>query len=364
MLQKCIDLTHPVKELQVSVRNYLTSVRHLPAGSSFDIKYCDKKFGDFLGAKSTTGNKNTRYLIENFHVAFLKLDQANRDIFIDIFDQTNNVQTQFANPTTAIRLNNYPKDIRKEVKALFLNLYTDTLMKYGIKDHYTKVYKEKKDAWCPFCGMEKYIHPQRQKQDYDHLLYKANYPVASVNMYNLAPMGIFCNRIFKKTKDLLLNSAGIARSAINPYFDIIQPRINLSGSVMSRDPKERIWIVNITPNSEEVSTWNSVFNISERCKEDFLDKMDDSNLIPEVDSLVFRFVQKAKGRIRMDIIRGVHIHWDLSKLLDEIELERDSYETNYYHEYNFIKYAVFDFLMTVECETYRKGLLNTILNLN
>lgn len=355
MLQKCIDIDHPVKELQISVRNYLRRIQFLPAGNYFDVNYCDKKFGKLIG--STVKNKNTRDLIEKFHIAFIKLDQANRNNFIDIFDRTNNVQIQFANPSTALRLNNYPKSIKKEAKALFLNLYDDTLNKYGVKDHYTQVYKEKKDSWCPFCGMEKYIHPQRQKQDYDHLLYKANYPVASINMYNLAPMGIFCNRIFKKTKDLLLDSTGKARSAINPYFDVIQPRINLAGSTMSSDPKKRVWKVNITPNSQEVITWDSVFCISQRCKEDFLDKMDGSNQDPEVDRLIYTFVQKSKARIAMQIKKGSHIKWNLAELEDELELEKNSYETNYYHEYNFIKYAVFEFLLTNECKIFRKAML-------
>jgi hypothetical protein len=362
MLQKCIDLNHPVKELQVSVEKYLKTIKNLPQNTAFEISYCDVKFGGFIGNKSKTAIKNTRYLVEKFHTAFLNLNQTNRDVFITIFNQTNNVKILFANPTSALRLPNYPVGIRKESKALFLNLYKDTLNKYGIKDHYKKVFKEKKDSWCPFCGMEKYIHPNRQKQDYDHLLYKANYPVAAVNMFNLAPMGINCNRIYKKSKDLLADDVGTARSAVNPYFDVIEPRVNLDGSVMSRDPKKRIWKVNITPNSSEVTTWNSVFNISERCKEDFLDKMDKSKQIPEVDNLLYSFVIKSKARIQMLIKRGGHAPWNIQMLEDELELEKESYETNYYHEYNFIKYAVFEFLMKDECETYRKGLLKTILN--
>ena len=186
MLQKCIDLDHPVKELQISVRNYLNTIQNLPKGALFDLNNCDAKFGGFVGPKRKTKSKNTRDLIEEFHVAFLKLNQANRDRFILIFNQTNDVQTQFANPATAIRLPDYPTGIGKQAKALFLNLYKDTLNKYGVKDHYKKVFKEKKDTWCPFCGMEKFISFKRFKQDYDHLLYKANYPVAAVNMYNSA----------------------------------------------------------------------------------------------------------------------------------------------------------------------------------
>ena len=362
MLQKCIDLDHPVKELQVSVQNYLNTIQNLPKGTPFNINYCDVKFGGFVGNKSKTSIKNTRDLLEKFHIAFLNLNQPDRDVFITIFNQTNNVKNLFANPASALRLPNYPVGIKKESKALFLNFYKDTLNKYGIKDHYEKVFKEKIDTWCPFCGMEKYIHPTRQKQDYDHLLYKASYPVASINMYNLAPMGINCNRVYKKAKDLLLDETGIARSAVNPYYDVIQPRVNLNGSIMSRDAKKRIWKVNITPNSSEITTWNSVFNISERCKEDFLNKMDKSKQIPEVDNLLYAFVIKSKARMQMLIERSGHAPWNIQNLKNELEVERESDQTNYYHEFNFIKYAVFEFLLKDECKTYRKVMLRMILN--
>ena len=362
MLQKCIDLNHPVKELQISVLKYLNTIQNLPKGTAFDIKNCDKKFGGFVGSKRKTKAKNTRDLIEEFHIAFLNLTQVERDRFILIFNRTNDVKVQFANPNSALRLIDYPKGIKKQSKAFFLNLYEDTLKKYDVKDHYKKIYKEKKDAWCPFCGMEKFINFKRFKQDYDHLLYKAKYPVASINMYNLAPMGINCNRIHKKTDDLLMDDAGNFRSAVNPYYDIIKPKFDLNGSTMSSDPKKRVWIVNITPNSTEVQTWDSVFDITERCKEDFLDKIDKSKQIPEVDNLIYSFQQSLKTRIIKQKQNGTYLPWTMAILEDELEIKRDEYNSNYYHEYNFLKYAVYEFLLTAACLTFRKGILQSILN--
>lgn len=360
MLQKCIDLDHPVKELQVSVQNYLNTIRNLPRGTAFDPIQCDNKFAGFIGNKRKTKSNNTRDLIEEFHVSFLNLSQAERDRFILIFEQTNDVKTQFANPGTAVVNANYPAGIKKTSKDLFKHLYTDTLNKYDIKDHYKQVYKKKKDAWCPFCGMEKFLHFRRLKQDYDHLLPKSKYPVAAVNMFNLSPMGIICNRVHKKTKDLLMDDKGNHRSAINPYYDIIEPRFDLKGSTMSFDPSKRIWQVNVTPTTTEVQTWNDVFDITARCKEDFLEKMDKAKQETECDKLINEFRVDLSARIELEKEIGIYVEWDLKRIEAEIKLRRNSFNTNYYHEYNFIKHALFDFLLTDECLSYRKAILKML----
>lgn len=362
MLQKCIDLNHPVKELQVSVLNYLNTIKYLPVGIVFDTAHCDAKFAGFIGIRRKTIKPNTRSLIESFQNAFLGLSQQDRDQFIFIFNQTNNLKVQFANPTTAVKLGSYNASLQNETHALFLNLYEKVLPKYNVKDHYKKVFMAKKDTWCPFCGMERFISFKRFKQDYDHLLLKAEYPVSAVNMYNLAPMGINCNRIHKKTKDLLSDDTGTARSAVNPYYNVIKPRVNLNGSIMSSDPKKRIWKINIIPNSSEVMTWDSVFNISVRCKEDFLDKISKSKQVPEVDTLIYTFVQSSKFRIAQYKKNNVPTVWNLKLLKMELEIKRNEYNVNYYHEYNYIKYAVFDFLLKDECKIYRNVLLKTIIN--
>lgn len=361
MLQKCIDINHPVKELQVSLRNYLLTIQNLPKGTVFNLSNCDKKFSNFIGPKRKSKNKNTHDYIEDFHVAFLNLNQADRDLFIQIFDQTNDVRTQFANPGTAIRNVNYPAGIKKASKALLVHLFKNTLVKYDIKDHYKKVYKEKKDSWCPFCGMEKFLHYKRLKQDYDHLLYKASYPVAAVNMYNLSPMGINCNRIYKKTDDLLKDEKGQNRTAVNPYFNTIAPRFNLKGSKMSSDPSKRTWVVNISPNTPEIKTWESVFKIIDRCKEDFLQKIDGAKQEPEFDQLVYSITQSFKTMIAKEKIRNRYVPWDMQRLKDEIEIKRDYFEVNYYHEYNYIKYASLDFLLTDECLSYRNTILKMLV---
>jgi hypothetical protein len=338
----------------------LHAIQNLPVGTVFDPSYCDVKFSGFIGAKRTTKSKNTRDLIEEFQDSFLKLSQADRDQFILIFIQTNDVRIQFANPANAIINSNYPSGIKKTSKILFKDLYTSVLPKYDVKDHYKQVYKAKKDAWCPFCGMERFLNYNRLKQDYDHLLPKSKYPVAAVNMHNLSPMGIICNRVHKKTKDLLADSTGTPRSAVNPYFNIIQPRFDLNGSTMSSDPSKRVWQINITPNSQEIQTWNDVFDITDRCKEDFLEKINGSNQETEFDKLIFTMVQRFKIKIDRDIKRNRHIVWDINRLEDEIENEKDVYELNYYHEYNFIKHASLDFLLSVACLNFRKSLLKML----
>ena len=70
--------------------------------------------------------------------------------------------------------------------------------------------------------------------------------------------------------------------------------------------------------------------------------------------------QNFKTRIAKDIKRNRHINWDLERLEDEIEIKRDEYNSNYYHEYNFIKHASLDFLLTDECLSFRKTILKML----
>lgn len=363
MLTKCIDIKHAVKHLHTYVEDYLGAIKELNNTEPFDLKFCKKEFASLIGPpkKLLAKNPNLRQKIETFHNAFIDLSQAHRDEFIKIFKKTNEIEWQLKNPTLAKRLDAYPGGIGEIVHDFFVYLYERTLTKFDLNDHYKSVYMQIKNSWCPFCGMERFISFKRLKQDYDHLLCKSKYPVASVNMMNLVPMGIACNRVYKKTKDLLYKEKVGGRRAIYPYSETIEPNISLTGSILHLDATKRNWIITITPNTDVVHTWNDVFNISERCVEEFFEKLDDANHEPEFDSIVRQFIKMSKDRKESEEDGSQPVDWKMSRLMLELRLFRDGFKTNYYQEYNYVKYAAFDFIRNDPgSEVYRESLLMKI----
>jgi hypothetical protein len=359
MLEQCIDIDHSVKHLHKYVTEYLEAIEKLPKGEKFDLKYCNKLWRTVVGAPSAAGakKKNLRDLIEAFHISFLALDDKHRTEFVEIFNRTNDITWLFKNPASSIRVTEYPESIREITSSLFIHLYEDTLVKYNVKNHYMRIFKKMKNSWCPFCGMEKFNNFKRFKQDYDHLLAKSKYPVAAVNMLNLVPMGISCNRIHKKTKDILAKDDGSHRKAPNPYTEKIEPHISLTGSILASEPYLRKWQVSITPDLEEIHTWSDLFNIKGRCLEDFLAKENDSTQQSEFDSYVQMFITMSKER---KTIEGTG-SWNMSRLITELTLFRNGFKTNYYQEFNYLKYASFDFILTdPNASDFRDSLLKNI----
>lgn len=62
--------------------------------------------------------------------------------------------------------------------------------------------------------------------DYDHLLSKSDFTVASVNFSNVVQMGNHCNQDYKKkTKDLIIGANGEPEKVAYPNSKTITPTI-------------------------------------------------------------------------------------------------------------------------------------------
>src|SRR5690606_6932732 len=94
------------------------------------------------------------------------------------------------------------------------------------------------------------------KEDYDHLLYKAKYPLTSICDNNIAPACSDCNRRFKNVEDILFNQVN-RRTFKYPFvikkgFEVQNLIITLDGSI---HPETNIasydgeWIINIAPDN-------------------------------------------------------------------------------------------------------------------
>lgn len=366
MLDKCIHIEHKANNLHRYFANYLQKIKNLPKGTSFVKEHCPDEDLAIPFSKMEDGKPTKLHsLVISFQKSFLDLEKKDREIFLKIFKDTNNISILFKKPTTAVRKNKYPGKTGSATHKLLVEMYSNTfdLVAFNIKEHYQIVYDTKKHSWCPFCGMEKYKVPEHQKEDYDHLLSKKDYPVAAVNLSNLIPMGDDCNRLYKKDDDILLDKkTKKSRQAVDPYSEVIKPILSLKGSVIDVDPVKRKWQVSFKPKTQKVSTWNDLFDIERRCKDDYLVKRTNSTQEPEYDTQIEFLVKICRGeKESQERILKKKIIWELSDLNDHLSYWIDAWQDYYYQDRNMLRSAVYQFLKD-HCDKGYKEILLTRIN--
>lgn len=129
-------------------------------------------------------------------------------------------------------------------------------------DHYKIIWNNLENKTCPFCGLEPFDAPDLRREDEDHYLLRAAYPLAAANLFNLVPMGGKCNKLYKGRIDILRSENG-RRRALNPYGSL-----HLDISLIDSDPfghdDKPDWRITLLPDTEEARTWEDVFSIRER----------------------------------------------------------------------------------------------------
>jgi hypothetical protein len=177
-------------------------------------------------------------------------------------------------------INDLPQSIHKPVKDLF-SFSFDLLTDLEIRDnHYRKIYEAIQHI-CPFCGCEYFDAPiphrkvdssSERREALDHYLAESKYSFAAANLRNLVPMGHKCNSSYKLAQDILYNDDGSRRKSFDPYnhtgvkisLDNSQPFAGANGTVPQ-------WQIEFEPATEEITTWDTVFKIRERFKNNVLD---------------------------------------------------------------------------------------------
>lgn len=276
MLQKYEFIkTAAVNSLNTEIAVFFDKLKNAKAGDKFDP---DILFPASLATKVKLKVKNKKGIMVNgplykkaaaFFNSYQKLGARKVDVDT-AFSEMNKIEGLFNSKVARNCIDNLPLQIQGKAKSLFVHLYEHTLTSYGIKKHYEAFSKQLNNNWCPFCGMEQLVDYTHQKEDYDHLLAKSIYPFASVNMKNLIPMGQKCNRTHKKKKDLIWDNVKQIK-AVNPYKATIDIRVNFDGTKLpSYAGKNGVWSIKVTPNREEVTRWDYVFNICDRIKKDYL----------------------------------------------------------------------------------------------
>ncbi|WP_230144009.1 MULTISPECIES: hypothetical protein [unclassified Pedobacter] len=164
--------------------------------------------------------------------------------------------------------------------ALSTNKTIQSQLKTTLLDHY-QTFKNTNNSGrvCPFCGLHEYsLLEGESKDDYDHWLYKAKYPIYSVNFSNLVPMCGKCNQTgVKGVADVLYNkTTGLRRRSFYPYDDNagidvkvanFNPVSSLPDEEKSKYPYGYFNLAishNALGESDQVQTWIDVFNIQVR----------------------------------------------------------------------------------------------------
>ncbi|HHG3260552.1 TPA: hypothetical protein ACPVXX_004849 [Vibrio parahaemolyticus] len=131
---------------------------------------------------------------------------------------------------------------------------------------------------CPFCGLNSYKNRfGSRREDLDHYLYKGEYPLAAVNMWNLVPTCTECNQDYKKTINVLYD--GKRRTeAYYPYGSVggIKVKVRIKPGSDSKQPNS--WDIIIDPNNtselEKVENWKRVYGITKRYQNDIAEYHD------------------------------------------------------------------------------------------
>lgn len=151
------------------------------------------------------------------------------------------------------------------------------------KTYFDKLMSSNRLIYCPFCGLEKLKskHVKNKTDDFDHYFTKSIYPFSSVNFYNLPPMCKTCNRDEKKAKDPLHDKSKNRRKAFKPFGTAKNYGIKVSFNFKNKnyDLKDLqmadVEIHLSSPNyTDEVKTWDSLFRIKGRYKEQICNEAD------------------------------------------------------------------------------------------
>jgi hypothetical protein len=236
-----------------------------------------------------------------------------------------------------------------------------TQIKTDLGSHY-RAFKAKnnKGRVCPFCGIHEYAIPEGEsKDDYDHWLYKAKYPLYAINFANLVPMCGPCNKAgVKGDADVLHDkTSGKRRKSYYPYQEHKDIEVVVEDFcptyVLTQEQQElysygyfKVTAKGVDEELEELQNWKEVFNIESRYSsylssyhpglsqeffEEYLNQhpevyFDKGTPLNELQAIVLRFKEQLGNKVRRT---GV--------LIDKAYLDFICQKENAHLLYSFLK---------------------------
>lgn len=245
------------------------------------------------------------------------VDQGQRQAIYDQVQLTNHIEELCEGsepiPTNVI---DWDSEMGKAISELMLALYASldlaVFRRNGENGKPTKgLYAEfiKKNKYvCPFCGLGKFKNRKgARREDFDHYLYKADYPLAAANMRNLVPTCGVCNQDYKKTKDILADGA-----AFYPYASVPDVKLEVDCAIypaLDDFADTGTWAVNLELVARDpalapkMKAWDRVYSIKKRLENEIAENAEDwmeeaaDDLADHVDQEGFKeLISSAKAK--------------------------------------------------------------------
>ena len=139
-------------------------------------------------------------------------------------------------------------------------------------DLYFLAYGAMPGHFCPFCGLSRFDapHPEMPRHALDHYLPISAYPIFGTYLPNLVPMCDRCNSSFKLAADMLTDENGNARACVDPHGSQTAA-VSLMNSEPFGNGHLPRWEIQFVPALDAFETWDQVFKIRFRYKENILD---------------------------------------------------------------------------------------------
>jgi hypothetical protein len=211
--------------------------------------------------------------LKAYDKAVRALAKHHRDAVLRAVDDQNRIADLLCAACSCVPIDGLHADVREPVKNLFdfaFSLLADLSVR---DDHYKAIYDSTAEHVCPFCGAEYFDAPGAPREALDHYLAKSRYPFAAANLRNLVPMGHKCNSNYKLAVDLLYDASGARRVAFDPYnhttINVVLDDSDPFDGATANTPR---WVIKFSPDSPAVQTWDDVFSIRERYRENHLDR--------------------------------------------------------------------------------------------
>ncbi|MCB1581456.1 MAG: hypothetical protein KDI92_00220 [Xanthomonadales bacterium] len=190
---------------------------------------------------------------------------------------SNEIEKICSREVEPLSFNSLEDDFFDLVRELFLNLYNKVLngeiakqeIGMSLRNHFDQFRTANEDITdCPMCG----ISPLKSKYDksrdqYDHYLPKAIYPLSSVNFKNLVPTCLECNSFNAKGDCDVIDSTG-GRKIFYPY-DQNYHGLEIKFSIIDQDHviENLDWNVCFDcqdDREDEIESWKAIYKIEER----------------------------------------------------------------------------------------------------
>ncbi len=238
----------------------------------FSISFFDEEFREIV-------NRHRTILRQEFKAIYEELrswEQEPKSRIIGEILESNEISDICAGSVDPKKIEASADGIYKSLRSLFLKLYKNVLdgdpihdtIKVTLRNHFESFRKENNSiTLCPMCGIsELKTEFDISRDQYDHYLPKAIYPLSAINFYNLVLTCKECNSFDVKGEKDVIN---FRRDRLFYPFDEECQGIEIQFQIEAvREKNEDFeWSVELTSKDgkiEEVDAWKNIYNIEKR----------------------------------------------------------------------------------------------------